>query len=43
MTIMKRICCAVLLVSLLALAGCPEVAQQGGGSSSGESKKDKAD
>jgi hypothetical protein len=42
MTIMKRICCAVLLVSFLALAGCPEVAQQGGGSSSGEPKKDKA-
>jgi len=39
MTIMKKICCAVLLVSLLALAGCPEVAQQGGGSSSGSKEK----
>jgi len=35
----RKICCAVLLVSLLALAGCPEVAQQGGGSSSGSKEK----
>jgi hypothetical protein len=40
---MKKLCCAVLLVSLLALAGCPEVAQQGGGSSSGESKDKTSD
>jgi hypothetical protein len=38
MTTMKKICTAILLVSLLALAGCPEMVQQGGGSSSGESK-----
>jgi hypothetical protein len=39
MTIMKKICSAILLLSFLALAGCPETAQQGGGSSpSGESK-----
>jgi hypothetical protein len=33
MTIAKKICSAVLLVCLLALAGCPEVSQDGGGSS----------
>jgi hypothetical protein len=38
MTIMKKICSAILLLSFLALAGCPETAQQGGGSSSDESK-----
>ena len=39
MTIMKTICSAVLLVSLLALAGCPEVAQDGGGSSQSSGSK----
>jgi len=38
MTTMKRICTAILLVSLLALAGCPEMVQQGGGSSSPKEK-----
>lgn len=33
MTIAKKICSAILLVSVLALAGCPEVAQDSGGSS----------
>jgi hypothetical protein len=32
----KNICSAVLLVCLLALAGCPEVSQDGGGSSSSQ-------
>jgi len=31
MTIVKKVCCAIVLLSLFALAGCPEVAQQGGG------------
>ncbi len=34
MTIVKKIFSAVLLLSLLTMAGCPEVAQQGGGGSS---------
>lgn len=33
MTIAKKFFSAILLVSMLALAGCPEVAQNGGGSS----------
>ena len=33
MTIMKKFCCAILLISMFALAGCPEVAQDSGGSS----------
>jgi hypothetical protein len=37
MSILKKICSVILLVSLFALAGCPEMAQQGG-SSSGESR-----
>jgi hypothetical protein len=37
MSIYKKIWSAILLVSLLTLAGCPEMAQQGG-SSSGESR-----
>jgi len=36
----KKICSAVLLVCLLALAGCPEVSQDGGGSSGASSSKD---
>lgn len=36
MTIAKRICSVVLLMSLLALAGCPDMVQQGGGSSQSE-------
>jgi hypothetical protein len=36
MSVLKKVWSAVLLVSLLSLAGCPEMAQQGG-SSSGES------
>ncbi len=37
MTTLKKIWCALLLVSLFALAGCPEVAQQGSaGAQSGE-------
>ena len=32
MTMIKKLWCAVLLVSLFALAGCPEVAQQDSGS-----------
>ena len=35
---LKTLCAAMLLVSLFALAGCPEVAQQGG-SGSGSSEK----
>ena len=31
---LKKLWSALLLVSLFALAGCPEVAQQSGGSSS---------
>jgi predicted small secreted protein len=31
----KKLCAAMLLVSLFALAGCPEVSQQGSGGSSG--------
>jgi hypothetical protein len=38
MTIVKKICSAVLLVSLLALAGCPEVADNSGSSQSSGSK-----
>jgi len=34
---LKTLCAAMLLVSLFALAGCPEVAQQGGGSPSEKS------
>jgi hypothetical protein len=30
MTIMKKFCCAILLISMFALAGCPEVAQDSG-------------
>jgi hypothetical protein len=37
MITVKRFLCAVLLVSMFALAGCPEVAQQGSGASQGES------
>ena len=35
MTMFRKLCAAMLLVSLFALAGCPEVAQQSssGGSS----------
>jgi len=36
MSMLRKICSALLLFSLLALGGCPEMAQQGG-SSSGES------
>jgi len=36
MIVVKKICSALLLFSLLALGGCPEMAQQGG-SSSGDS------
>jgi hypothetical protein len=35
MSVLKKICSALLLFSLLALGGCPEMAQQGG--SSGQS------
>lgn len=34
MTIAKRICGVVLLMSFLTLAGCPDMAKQGGGGSS---------
>jgi len=37
MSIIKKIWGAILLVSLLALGGCPEVAQQGGDSGSSRS------
>jgi hypothetical protein len=38
MTILQRMCGAILLVSFLALAGCPDMVQQGGGTSqSGDS------
>lgn len=37
MSIFKKIMSAILFVSLLALAGCPEMAQQGGGSQSSDS------
>jgi hypothetical protein len=42
MTLAKKFVCAVLLLSLFALAGCPEVAQQSGsgGSQSGGEKAD---
>jgi hypothetical protein len=33
----KKICSAILLLSFLALAGCPEMAQRGDSSSSDES------
>ncbi len=33
MSIFKKIMSAILFVSLLALAGCPELAQRSGGSS----------
>jgi hypothetical protein len=36
MSMLRKICSALLLFSLLALGGCPEMAQQGG-SSSGDS------
>ena len=39
MTIAKKICAALLLVSALALAGCPEVADKGGGSSQSSGSK----
>ena len=39
MTVAKKVCSALLLVSLLALAGCPEVAQDGGGSSQSSGSK----
>ena len=35
MTVLKKICSALLLFSLLALGGCPEMAQQGGSSDGG--------
>jgi hypothetical protein len=38
MSVFKKICSAFLLFSLLALAGCPEMAQQDG-SSSGQSSR----
>jgi hypothetical protein len=38
MTIAKKLCAALLLVSALALAGCPEVAQNSGSSQSSGSK-----
>jgi len=41
MTLLKKICSAILLVSLLGLAGCPEVAQQSG--SGGSSSKEPMD
>jgi hypothetical protein len=34
---LKKLWGAILLISLFALAGCPEVSQQGGGSSGGSS------
>jgi hypothetical protein len=34
---LKKLWGAILLISLFALAGCPEVSQQGGGSSGGGS------
>ena len=37
MSIFKKVMSAILFVSLLALAGCPEMAQQGGGSQSSDS------
>jgi hypothetical protein len=40
MTIIKKICSALLLISLFALAGCPEVAQQSGGGSSSKEPMD---
>lgn len=39
MTIAKKVCSAVLLVSMLALAGCPEVAQESGSSSQSSEPK----
>jgi len=39
MTIAKKVCSAILLVSLLALAGCPEVSQDSGGSSQSSGSK----
>jgi hypothetical protein len=43
MVIARTVCAALLLVSALALAGCPEVAQNTGGSSqSGGSKSGSA-
>jgi len=33
MAITKKICSVVLLMSFLALAGCPDMVKQGGGSS----------
>jgi hypothetical protein len=35
MKIAKKLCAALLLMSALALAGCPEVAQDSGSSQSG--------
>ncbi|GEM_PF-4594592 len=43
MTILKKICSAILVIAFLGLAGCPEVAQQsdsGGSSSRGSSSGD---
>jgi hypothetical protein len=37
MSILKKVMSAILLVSLLALAGCPQVGQPVGGSSQSES------
>lgn len=39
MTIAKKICAAILLFSALALAGCPEVAQESGGASQSSEPK----
>jgi len=38
MKISKKICSALLLVTLLALAGCPEVSQDSGSSQSSGSR-----
>jgi len=35
MSVLKKICTGLLLSSLLALAGCPGMAQQGGSGDSG--------
>jgi hypothetical protein len=41
MAIANKICSVVLLMSFLALAGCPDMVQQGGGSSQSEGSSDK--
>ena len=41
MPIAKKICSVVLLMSFLALAGCPDMVQQGGGSSQSEEPSEK--